>query len=63
VAHAANGIALGWLLVETVSASVDTPLSTIAFTMIILVLAACVHHTSEREHRALLVAGRQSKEE
>jgi hypothetical protein len=25
-AHAANGMALGWLLVETVSASVDTPL-------------------------------------
>jgi hypothetical protein len=25
-AHAANGIALGWLLVETASASVDTPL-------------------------------------
>jgi hypothetical protein len=101
VAHAANGIALGWLLVETVSASVDTPLiatippndgmntvgtvflgaiviavfvlarieraalggqfSTIAFTMVILVLAVCVRHTSEREHRALSVPGQQSR--
>ena len=95
-AHAANGIALGWLLVETVSASVDTPLiatippndglntvgtvfigamviavfvlarieraalggqlSAMAFTTAILILAACVHHASEREHRLPPVA-------
>jgi hypothetical protein len=95
-AHAVNGMALGWLLVETVSASVDAPLiatippndglntvgtvfigamviavfvlarieraalggqfSAIAFTTTILFLAACVHHASEREHRALSVA-------
>jgi hypothetical protein len=90
-AHAANGVALGWLLVETVSASVDSPLiatispndglntvgtvfigviviavfvlarieraalsgqlSSVAFTMTVLFFAACVHVTSEREHR------------
>jgi hypothetical protein len=90
-AHAANGIALGWLLIETVSASVDTPLlvtvpsndglntvgavligvmviavfvlariersalsahwSTVAFTMAILFLAACVHLASEHGRR------------
>jgi hypothetical protein len=95
-AHAANGIALGWLLVETVSASVDTPLiatippndglntvgtvfigviviavfvlarieraaltgqlSTVAFTVTILLVAACVHVTSEREHRAVVAS-------
>jgi hypothetical protein len=86
-------MALGWLLVETVSASVDTPLiatippndglntvgtvflgaiviavfvlarieraalggpvGAIGFTTAILFLAGCVHHASEREHRAL----------
>jgi hypothetical protein len=88
-AHAANGIALGWLLIETVSASVDRPLiatippndglntvgtvflgaiviavfvlarieraalggpySAMAFITTILLLAAGIHHASERE--------------
>jgi hypothetical protein len=96
-AHAANGIALGWLLVETVSASVDSPLiatippndglntvgavfigviviavfvlarieraalsghvSTVAFTTTILLLAAGVHHVSERGMVHAVTAG------